>query len=155
MRSASDPSAAMSPLETSSRQIECVLSHSPLRSHRDHQPRTAHQRHHVATFEYTCRMFAQDLPDSSIPHMTRVFLYEDIKHTYAFDCYVLAHRSLEGHVSIAQMPSTFQPHAVVPSLRPSHDPCPPHEHFRFHDSGSSDTSEIDSADDDRATPHDD
>ena len=27
-----------------------------------------------------------------------------------------------------------------------HDPCPPHEHFRFHDSESSDTSEVESAD---------
>jgi hypothetical protein len=150
IRSASDPSAAMSPLEFSGRQIECVISHSPLRSHRDARPRTAHQRHHVANFEYTCRMFAQDLSDSAIPHMKRVFLYEEIKHTYAFDCYVLAHRSLEGHIPVSHMPSTFQPQAVARSLRPSHDPCPPHEHFTHHNSTSSDTSDIDYINDERA-----
>jgi hypothetical protein len=92
-------------------------------------------------------MFAADLPDAAIPHMLRAFTYEEIKHTYAFDCYVLAHRSLEGHVPIAHMPVSFQPHAVAPSLRPSHDPCPPHEHFRFHDSDSSDTSPVVSEED--------
>ena len=141
-RSPLDPSAAMSALSHSGRQIECVISHRPLPGYQPRQPRTAHQRHHVQNFEYTCRVFAADLPEASIPHMLRAFTYEEIKHTYAFDCYVLAHRSLEGHVPIAHMPASFQPHAVAQSLRPSHDPCPPHEHFRFHESDSSDTSQI-------------
>jgi transposase InsO family protein len=153
-RSASDPSAAMSPLGQTRRQIECVISHRPLRGSQARQPRTAHQRHHVQNFEYTCRLFAADLPDAAIPHMLRVFTYEDIQHTYAFDCYVLAHRSLEGHVPISHMPSTFQPQAVARSLRPSHDPCPSHEHFTHHSGNSSDTSDIDSVNDDHAqTPN--
>ncbi len=142
-RSPLDPSAAMSALGNSSRQIECVISHRPRSGYQPRQPRTAHQKHHVEHFEYTCRMFAASQPNASIPHMQRTFTYEEIRHTYAFDCYVLAHRSLEGHVPIAHMPASFQPHAVVPSLRPSHDPCPPHEHFRFHESDSSDTSQLD------------
>jgi hypothetical protein len=141
-RSPLDPSAAMSALGHSGRQIECVISHRPLPGYQPRLPRTAHQRHHVQNFEYTCRMFAVALPESSLPLMLRTFTYDDIKHTYAFDCYVLAHRSLEGHVPIAHMPASFQPHAVLPSLRPSHDPCPPHEHFRFHESDSSDTSQL-------------
>jgi hypothetical protein len=149
-RSAYDPSATMSSLGPTTRQIECVISHRPLKGSHTRQTRTAHQRHHVQNFEYTCRLFAADLPDAAIPNMLRVFTYEEIKHTYAFDCYVLAHRSLEGHVPIAHMPSTFQPQAVAQSLRPSHDPCPPHEHFTQHSSTSSDTSDIDSLTDGRA-----
>jgi hypothetical protein len=141
-RSALDPSASMSSPASSGRQIECVVSHKPLRSYRA-PPRTAHQRHDVSNFEYTCRMFASNLPDAAIPHMLRTFLYEEIKHTYAFDCYAAAHRSLEGHVPVSHMPLNWQPHAVNRSLRPSHDPCPHHEHFPFHDGSSSDTSQID------------
>jgi transposase InsO family protein len=140
-RSASDPSASMSTPDSSGRQIECVLTHHPLQSYQSPRSRTAHQRHHVSNFEYICRLFAADLPDSAIPHMQRVFLYDEIKHTYAFDCYVMAHRSLEGHLPVSHMPLNWLPHAVNPSLRPSHDPCPLHEH-RLHDCDSSDTSDF-------------
>jgi hypothetical protein len=85
-------------------------------------------------------MFAADLPDAAVPHMLRVFLYDEIKHTYAFDCYAMAHRSLEGHVPVSHMPLNWHPHAVNRSLRPSHVAGPAHERAAFHDSDSSDTS---------------
>jgi hypothetical protein len=136
-RSDLDPSSSMTSIASAGRQIECVLSHKAISSSQQSQSRIP--RHHVSKFEYTCRLFAANLPDASISHMLRVFLYDDIKHTYAFDCYVLAHRSLEGHVPVSHMPLTWQPHAVAPSLRPSHVPCPIHEH-RLHGCDSSDTS---------------
>jgi hypothetical protein len=120
-RSEDDPSATMVAALAPAQQIECVISHVPLPP-ADRNLSFRGQRNHVSNQMYTCRLFAANLRETDHPAVLRSFLYNDIRHTFAFDMYVLANRILSGHTPIAHMPLNWSPHAVVPSLRPSHRP---------------------------------
>jgi hypothetical protein len=125
-RHVDDPAASMVVADFSGRQIECVLSHRPLARHHLQQ-----HRNNVKRFEYSCRLaIFQATSDADAAANVHWFPYEDIKHSFAFDCYFTAHRSLEGHSPISHMPASWNPHAVLPPLRPSHLPLPVHE-YRF------------------------
>jgi hypothetical protein len=61
----------------------------------------------------------------------------------------LAHRSLTGHIPICHMPLSWNPHAVLPSYRPTHEPHPIHEYlWAQRDDGSPVTSDLDNSDSD-------
>ena len=62
-----------------------------------------------------------------MPAIHRTYEYDQIKHTYALDSYLVSNPYLSGHVPISHMPATWDPHAVAKSLRPSHQPVPAHE----------------------------
>ena len=113
--------------------------------------RGSHLQDHVSSFEYLCRLASFDVPDATFDAAVQYFGYDEIKHSFAFDCYALAHRSLREHVPICHMPVSWNPLAVTPALRPSHEPHPIHE-YRWHEQddissvtsdAASDTSAID------------
>ena len=120
----------------SGRQIECVLSHR-----RRTTPPQPLLRNHVSHFEYECRLAVFDASDAAFIASAHWFNYEDIQHSFAFDCYVSAQRSLEGHIPVGHMPATWNPHAVLPPLRPAHLPMPIHEYRALAESPS--TSDVD------------
>jgi hypothetical protein len=120
-RSALDPSASQAPTGPPSRNIDCVLSHQP-------KPNSASsQKRHVSTQRYKCRLYGTQLSARSQSDFIRLFDYDEIAHTFAFDSYVQAHRDLIGHTPVAHMPANWSPHAVSPADRPAHPPLPPHE----------------------------
>jgi hypothetical protein len=136
-RHSEDPSASLVAADFSGRQIECVLDHRRLTPAGQRQP----LRNHVSGFEYECRLAVYDASDATFAGATHWFSYDDIKHSFAFDCYVMSRRSLEGHLPICHMPAAWSPHAVFPALRPAHLPLPVHEFRAMADSPS--TSELD------------
>ena len=120
-RSASDPSASQAPSGPPSRNIDCVLSHQP-------KPNTASTgKRHVSNQQYKCRLYGTQLSARGHSELIRLFNYDEICHTFAFDSYVQAHRDLVGHTPVAHMPANWSPHAAQPTDRPSHPPLPPHE----------------------------
>ena len=123
-RHSEDPSAALTAADFSGRQIECVLSHRS----RSMLHRGSHLKDHVSSFEYLCRLATFDVHDAAFDAAIHYFGYDEVKHSFAFDCYALAHRSLRGHVPICHMPVSWNPLAVTPVLRPSHEPHPIHEY---------------------------
>ena len=140
-RSDRDPSASMVAALAPAQQIECVICHAPLAS-ADRAASLRGQRNHVANQMYTCRLFAANMRQTDHPAVLRSFLYDDIKHTFAFDMYAMANRILSGHTPVAHMPINWSPHAVIRSLRPSHRPSPVFERQTVVISDS-DTSDVD------------
>jgi hypothetical protein len=140
-RSDGDPSASMVAALAPSQQIECVLSHTPL-SPADRAAAFRNHRNHVANQMYTCRLFAANIRQTDHPAVLRSFLYDDIKHTFAFDMYVVANRNLSGHSPIMHMPINWSPHAAIAPLRPPHRPSPVYERQVVHISAS-ETSDLD------------
>ena len=134
-RSDADPSASQVAADFSGRNIECVLSHRRLRS-------ASRQSTNIRDFEYQCRLATSDATTDEVLRATRFFHYDEIKHTFALDCYAAANRVLTGHTPVMHMPITWNPHAVTKSFRPSHAPRPIHEFFQRHDSDSADTSDV-------------
>jgi hypothetical protein len=121
-----DPAASQSSTGVHGRNIDCVLSHSPLAENLRPQEVS---RHHVSAQLYCCRLFSAlstKLPPTQA--VVQSFTYDKIAHTHAFDSYALSQRQLTGHTPTACMPSNWSPHAVPQSGRPSHPPLPLHEH---------------------------
>ncbi len=58
-----------------------------------------------------------------VSNRRREFLYEDIRHTLAFDSFMASCPFLEGHVPIASMPANWDPRAPRRSIRPAHAPA--------------------------------
>jgi hypothetical protein len=93
-RHSEDPSASLTAADFSGSQIECVLSHRLRSMLRRNSP----LQDHVSSYEYLCRMASFDVSDAAFDAAVQYFGYDEIKHSFAFDCYALAHRSLRGHV---------------------------------------------------------
>ncbi len=126
VRSAFDPAASHAPTGPPGRNIDCVLSHSTLPANLL-PPGIALD--HVKAQKYLCRLFsASTSRQPPAIASTQLLSYDQIAHTFAFDTYVLNQRHLQGHVPSLLMPANWNPHAVPPSLRPSHPPLPVHEH---------------------------
>ncbi len=127
-RSADDPSAANSPAGPPiQRAIECVVDYSLMPSFvRDND--SEGDRFHVRNQVYSCRLFRHTAQSNrDMPNFRADYYYEDIRHTLAFDSFIANHPALTGHVPTATMPSTWDPRALIPSLRPSHYPVLPSE----------------------------
>jgi hypothetical protein len=115
-----DPSASLSssgfPFQ---RSIDCVLDFS-LRD--DLEIAVAGDlRFHVANQTYRCRLVgcaSALVTDNFVRH----FSYDNIKHTLAFDAFVLCHPFLLGHRPISNVPITWNPCIGPPSERPMHEP---------------------------------
>jgi hypothetical protein len=126
VRSALDPAASHAPTGPPGRNIDCVLSHSTLPANLL-PPGIALD--HVKAQKYLCRLFSTSTSrQPPAIASTQLLSYDQIAHTFAFDTYVLNQRHLHGHVPSLFMPANWDPHAVPPSLRPSHPPLPIHEH---------------------------
>ena len=126
LRSSADPAASAVPVGVPGRAIDCVLSHHLKQGFdRDNDPHLL--RHRVEHQIYECRLYSTDLHPRDHPSISRSFEYNEIKHTFAFDCYAQSHRYLTGHVPVSHMPLNWSPHAVAPSRRPAHPPLPIHE----------------------------
>lgn len=138
-----DPSSSLVAASFSGRQIECVLSHTQI-TFADPLTSGRHNRH-VSNFKYNCRMFSSPRPVSDSRQLEQMLCYDDIKHTYAFDLYVQAHRSLVGHVPVSHMPLNWDPRAVKRSDRPAFRAGPIHE-ADFCAAFDSDTSSVSDAD---------
>jgi len=125
-RSSDDPAASAAPVGVPGRAIDCVLSHHLKQDFdRDNDPHLL--RHRVENQVYECRLYATDLHPRDHPSISRSFEYQEIRHTFAFDCYAQSHRYLTGHIPVSHMPLNWSPHAVAPSRRPAHPPLPIHE----------------------------
>jgi hypothetical protein len=103
------------------RPIDCVLDFSLLPSLL-HLPNRSVQRLHVSNQEYRCRILGALSTAADARPMVRTFQYDEIKHTFAFDTFLLCHPFLVGHTPVASMPVTWNPCAVPPSARPMHAP---------------------------------
>ena len=108
VRSADDPSASNAatgiPFQ---RSISCVLDHSLSPTFAS----TPERRFDAAEQVYRCRLHA--VPSITDPlHWIRTFPYWDIRHTLAFDSYVICHPALIGHLPISNMPATWDPVAA-------------------------------------------
>lgn len=128
VRHSFDPAASQVPVGVQARNIDCVVSHSPLPPHS--RDSNALPPTHVSRQQYQCRMYVAEatrLPPRNPPPLVRLS-YAEIAHTHAFDVYVQGQRQLTGHSPVAFMPSNWSPHAVPRSQRPSHPAAPPHEH---------------------------
>jgi hypothetical protein len=126
VRSRDDPAASAAPVGVPGRSIDCVIGHHLKHDfNRDNDPDLL--RHHVENQVYECRLYATNLADRDHPSINRSFNYEDIRHTFAFDCYAQSHRYLSGHVPVSHMPMNWSPHAVAKGRRPAHQPLPFHE----------------------------
>jgi hypothetical protein len=125
VRDAADPAASQAPTGVQGRNIDCVLSHTPMSA--DLIPQGV-PRFHVSAQFYSCRMFsasASKRPPAQLPVTS--FKYDQIAHTHAFDSYAASQRHLIGHTPVAFMPANWSPHAVPGTGRPSHPPLPIHE----------------------------
>jgi hypothetical protein len=125
-RSPLDPAASMMAAGPPSRNIDCVLTHM-LKSDINPAYDPEGLRHQVENQIYECRLYGTNLKPRDHPSLSRMMKYEEIRHTYAFDCYVQAHRYLLGHVPVSYMPANWNPYAVQPHRRPAHPPLPLHE----------------------------
>jgi hypothetical protein len=103
------------------RPIDCVLDFSLLPSLL-HLPNNSVQRLHVTNQEYRCRLLGALSSAANARPLLRTFTYDEIKHTLAFDTFLLCHPFLTGHSPVASMPATWNPCAVPPSARPMHTP---------------------------------
>ena len=126
LRYSVDPAASSAPVGVPGRASDCVISHH-LKHDIDRNNDPELRRHHVENQVYECRLYAANLAERDHPSILRSFSYEEIRHTFAFDCYAQSHRYLVGHVPVAHMPLNWSPHAVVRSRRPAHQPLPIHE----------------------------
>ena len=103
------------------RPIDCVLDFS-LRPSLLHIPNRSVQRLQVSNQEYRCRILGALSTTADARPMVRTFQYDEIKHTFAFDTFLLCHPFLIGHTPVASMPVTWNPCAVPMSARPMHAP---------------------------------
>jgi hypothetical protein len=127
-RVSTDPSASQIPAGIQTRNIDCVLSHSPNPNLGRHFDSTI-PRNHVSRHQYSCRLYVKEsrrLPPRTT--QTHLFSYAEIAHTHAFDVYYQGQRDLSGHTPTAFMPDNWRPHAVPIGERPPHPAVPPHEH---------------------------
>jgi hypothetical protein len=79
------------------------------------------QRYNVRNQLFRCRIFAQALTTVDTSNWTRVYDYDDIKHTLAFETFAVCHPFLHGHTPIANMPAHWNPVAAR-AVRPMHIP---------------------------------
>jgi hypothetical protein len=117
-----DPSAVNSVLGTPSQHaIDCVLDYHLLPAF-DRSRDADLVRFDVRNQVYVCRLYG--VPDSvwDVSNWRREFLYEDIRHTLAFDSFMASCPFLHGHTPIASMPATWDPRAPTRSRRPAHAP---------------------------------
>jgi hypothetical protein len=125
LRSALDPAASQVPTGVQQRNIECVLSSSPLPASLLNGEFSVND---VRNQRYSCRLHAtsssRQAPQLANSHS---FCYHHIAHTHAFDVFFNGQSRLTNHVPIAFMPSNWNPIAAVPSQRPAFPPLPPHE----------------------------
>ena len=121
-RSPLDPSASHMPSDIPGRNIDCVIAHHP-KSASQSQREQLDVRHQV----YECRLYSTATKPADMHSMIRIFEYDQIKHTHAFDVYCQAVRQLSGHTPVAFMPDSWNPLAVTPARRPAFPPTPFHE----------------------------
>jgi hypothetical protein len=117
-----DPAAIHSAIGIpSEHSIDCILDYHLLPSFDRSQDSTL-ARFDVRNQIYVCRLYG--VPDTmwDVSHWRREFLYEDIRHTLAFDSFIASCPFLEGHIPIASMPANWDPRAPIRSRRPSHGP---------------------------------
>ena len=79
------------------------------------------QRYDVRNQLFRCRIFAQALTSIDTSNWTRVYSYEEIKHTLAFETFSVCHPFLHGHTPIANMPAHWNP-VSARAVRPMHVP---------------------------------
>jgi hypothetical protein len=121
-RSPLDPAASHMPSGIPGRNIDCVIAHHPKNASDSQQ-----ERMHVRNQYYECRLYSTATKPADVSSMIRIFEYDQIKHTHAFDCYCQATRQLSGHTPVAFMPDSWNPLAVNPARRPAFPPTPFHE----------------------------
>lgn len=117
-----DPSAAKTPTGIPfQRAIDCVLDHGPADDPLSPAQRllSPTQRCEVERQLFTCRLFAT-AGTSDSANWVRKFRYHAIKHTLAFDSYIICHPALTGHQPISHMPATWDPRSI--HTRPMHIP---------------------------------
>ena len=79
------------------------------------------QRYDVRNQLFRCRIFAQALTTVDTSNWTRVYEYDEIKHTLAFETFAVCHPFLHGHTPIANMPAHWNP-VSARAVRPMHVP---------------------------------
>jgi hypothetical protein len=70
-------------------------------------------------------MWSTNLRPNHFPN--RFFPYAQIQHTFALDSYMVSNPYLLGHIPVAHLPATWDPHAIDKARRPAHLPVPQHE----------------------------
>ena len=117
-----DPAAIHSAIGIpSEHSIDCILDYHLLPSF-DRSQDAALARFDVRNQVYVCRLYGVPNTMWDVSHWRREFLYEDIRHTLAFDSFIASCPFLEGHIPVASMPANWDPRAPVRSRRPSHGP---------------------------------
>jgi len=126
-RSPSDPSAVTSVPFSTSHPIDFILEHR----HPARWPNGAANTnpHNVINHEYHVQFVG--IPKTNAAY--RQWLPHDhVRHTIAFDNYVVTNPELEGHIAISNMPANWDPHA--PTQYPAHPPVAIDEYgVRFHE----------------------
>jgi hypothetical protein len=118
-RETRDPSAVNVPSATPiQRPIDAVLDFALKLEFTD---ASYDQRYHVRNQHYRCRIFGQALTSVDTSNWTRVYDYDEIKHTLAFESFAVCHPFLNGHSAIANMPANWNP-VSTRVTRPMHVP---------------------------------